>query len=267
MTVTPEVRAELAKLNPSSMIELFEVKIDLGLHGDCGVYRFHSGVNAKSVSGHVIWKTKTYYAWPVEADGFEYSGKGTLPRPTVRIANLDGAVTAILAEVNQFARGSDLTGAEVKRIRTLARFLDAVNFEGDVNPFGTPDPNASLPEEIYFIDRKSVETNKFVEFELACSFDLAGVRVPRRQTINNTCQWVYRGSECGYTGSRRFDENDNLVLNASEDVCGKRLSSCQLRFPTEVFFASPSWEPPPNQAPFVPQLPFGAFPGVGQYTF
>lgn len=249
MTVTAEVRAELAKLNPSSIIELFEVKTSARLHGACEVYRFHSGVNAKAVSGHVIWAGEVYYAWPVEADGFEYSGKGTLPRPTIRIANVEGTVTAILIEVNQFSHGSDLTGAEVKRIRTLARFLDAVNFENDVNPFGTPDPTASLPEEIYYIDRKSAETQQVVEFELACSFDLAGVRIPKRQTINNVCQWLYRGGECGYTGLNYFDENDNSVSSASQDVCGKRLSSCEARFGANN------------------QLPFGSFPGVGQYNF
>jgi lambda family phage minor tail protein L len=249
MTVTAEVRAELAKLNPSSIIELFEVKTSARLHGACEIYRFHSGVNAKSVSGHVVWGGNTYYAWPVEADGFEYTGKGTLPRPTVRIANVDGSITAVLIEINQFSYGSDLTGAEVKRIRTLARFLDAVNFENDTNPFGTPDPTASLPEEIYYIDRKSVETNQFIEFELACSFDLAGVRVPKRQTINNVCQWLYRGGECGYTGSSFFDENDNSVSSESQDVCGKRLKSCEARFGAGN------------------ELPFGSFPGVGQYNF
>lgn len=249
MAVTAAVRAELAKLNPSSIIELFEVKTSARLHGACEVYRFHSGVNAKSVSGHVVWGANTYYAWPVEADGFEYTGQGTLPRPKIRISNIDGTITAVLLEVNQFSYGSDLTGAEVKRIRTLARFLDAVNFEGDVNPFGTPDPTASLPEEIYFIDRKSAETREIVEFELVASFDLAGVRAPKRQTINNVCQWIYRGGECGYAGTVYFDENDNSVTSESLDVCGKRLTSCKKRFGANT------------------QLPFGSFPGVGQYNY
>lgn len=249
MAVTAAVRAELAKLNPSSIIELFEVKTSARLHGACEVYRFHSGVNAKAVSGHVVWAGNTYYAWPVEADGFEYTGKGALPRPTVRIANVDGSISAVLIEINQFTKGSDLTGAEVKRIRTLARFLDAVNFEGDVNPFGTPDSGASLPDEIYFIDRKSAETKTVVEFELVSCFDLAGVRVPKRQTINNICQWIYRSGDCGYTGSNFFDENDNSVPSESQDVCGKRLKSCQARFGANN------------------ELPFGSYPGVGQYNF
>lgn len=249
MTVTNAVRAELASLAPSSIIELFEVKTSTRLHGACEVYRFHSGVNAKAVSGHMVWGGNTYYAWPVEAEGFEYSGQGSLPRPRIRISNAEGTITAVLLEVNQFATGSDLTGAEVKRIRTLARFLDATNFEGNTNPFGTPDPTASLPEEIYFIDRKAVETRDIVEFELVAAFDLAGVRAPKRQTINNICQWQYRSAECGYTGTAYFDENDKSVTSASLDVCGKRLTSCECRFGVDQ------------------PLPFGSFPGVGQYNF
>lgn len=249
MAVTAAVRAELAKLNPSSIIELFEVKTSARLHGACEVYRFHSGVNAKSVSGHVVWGGNTYYAWPVEADGFEYSGQGSLPRPKVRIANVDGSITAVLLEVNQFSHGSDLLGAEVKRIRTLARFLDAVNFENDVNPFGTPDSASSLPDEIYYIDRKSVETRDVVEFELCSTFDLAGIRAPKRQTINNICQWIYRGTDCGYSGTSYFDENDNSVSLESQDICGKRLTSCKARFGATN------------------QLPFGSFPGVGKYDY
>lgn len=248
MTISPQVRTELASLHPSALIELFEVKTSARLHGTCEVYRFHSGVNAKAVSGPVVWAGATYYAWPVEADGFEYSGQGSLPRPKIRIANVDGTITAVLLEVNQIASNSDLVGAEVKRIRTLARFLDAVNFEDDVNPFGTPDPEASLPDEIYYIDRKATETRELVEFELVAAFDLAGVRAPKRQTIGNICQWQYRGVECGYTGTTYFDESDNPAPSESQDVCGKRVTSCEKRFGV-------------NQV-----LPFGGFPGIGQYT-
>ena len=233
----------------SSIIELFEVKTSARLHGACEVYRFHSGVNAKSVSGNVVWAGNIYYAWPIEADGFEYTGQGSLPRPKIRISNINGTITAVLLEVNQFTYGSDLVGAEVRRIRTLARFIDAVNFDGDVNPFGTPDPLSSLPDEIYYIDRKSAETRELVEFELVASFDLAGIRAPKRQTINNICQWIYRGGECNYTGLNFFDENDQPVTTESQDVCGKSLKSCKKRFGDAS------------------ELPFGSFPGVGQYGY
>ena len=48
------------------------------------------------------------------------------------------------------------------------------------NPFGTPDPTAEYPQEIYKIDRKSAESRAAVQFELAASFDLANIRIPLR---------------------------------------------------------------------------------------
>ena len=48
------------------------------------------------------------------------------------------------------------------------------------NPYGTPDPTAEYPQEIYKIDRKSAENRAVVQFELAASFDLANIRIPLR---------------------------------------------------------------------------------------
>ena len=58
-----------------------------------------------------------------------------------------------------FTAGNDLTGAKVTRIRTMARFLDAV-IAGATNPFELRDSDAEFPREIYYIDRKSAENRK-----------------------------------------------------------------------------------------------------------
>ena len=56
-----------------------------------------------------------------------------------------------------------------------------MNFAGNTNPYGTPDPTAASPREVYKIDRKATENREVVEFELAAPIDLAGVRAPKRQ--------------------------------------------------------------------------------------
>ena len=38
--------SELQKINPSSIIELFELELDSTLHGASTTYRFHAGINA-----------------------------------------------------------------------------------------------------------------------------------------------------------------------------------------------------------------------------
>lgn len=224
--------SELQKIAPSAIIELFVLELNANLHGSSDIYRFHAGANATSANGQVVFNSNSYLRYPVEATGFEYNGQGQLPRPTLRVANLLSTITAILQAVNTFNPGNDLLGAKITRIRTLARYLDAVNFEGGVNPYGSPDPTAEFPRDIYYIARKSFENRDIVEFELAAAFDLQNVRAPRRQVIANICQWVYRGDGCGYTGDGYFDADDNAVTTLAADVCGKRLSSCRLRFDT-----------------------------------
>lgn len=228
MTVNASIAAELQKTGPSAIIELFELQLVPELHGSSDIYRFHAGTNNLNVS--IDFGGNDYRRFPVEATGFEYNGQGQLPRPTLRAANLNSLLSAILLVVNQFNPGNDLTGAKVTRIRTMARFIDGSNFPGGTNPFGTPDSSARMPDEIYYIDRKAVENRDLVEFELASAFDLAGVRAPKRQTIANVCQWKYRGAECGYNGTRYFDANDNPVASLAQDVCGKRIDSCKKRF-------------------------------------
>jgi lambda family phage minor tail protein L len=225
--------------DPSAIIELFELQLFANIHGVNDIYRFHAGTNLVN-NGEVVWKGNPYLRFPVEADGFEYTGQGALPRPKIRISNILGSITAILLSMP-----NGLEAAKVTRIRTLGRYIDGVNFSGGTNPFGTPDPTAEFPREIYYIDRKSAENREIVEFELASVFDLAGVRAPKRQCIANICQWVYRSAECGYTGTNYFDANNNAVGSASLDVCGKRLSSCQVRFGTNA------------------ELPYGSYPGIG----
>ena len=226
---------ELAKLNPSAIIELFELHLDNTLHGSTDVYRFHAGANA-AITGNVVFNGNTYTRIPVEADGFEFSNTGSLPRPTLTIANLDNTMSTLLLLVNATTAGNDLGGAEVRRIRTLKKFLDGES---------TADPNAKFPDERWFIDRKANESRDSVTFELASKFDLAGQKLPKRQVIANVCQWVYRSSECSYTGSNYFDVNGNTVSTLAADVCGKRVASCKLRFGNTA------------------ELPFGSFPGAG----
>jgi len=176
---TAPIITDLQKINPSAIIELFTLTTDATLHGSAQTYRFHNGTSLNA-NGDITWAGNQYLKMPIQAEGFAFQ-KGQLPRPTLTISNALGTITAILLNVNQVTTGNDLTGATVTRIRTLARYLDAVNFPDSTNPLGTPDPTAEFPQEIYKIDRKSSENREVVQFELAAVFDLAGIRAPKRQ--------------------------------------------------------------------------------------
>ena len=241
------IYADLSTLAVDAIIELFELHYDNTLHGSTDILRWHAGSNA-DVTGNITWNSNDYIRLPVQAEGFEYTNGGTLPRPTLSVANLDGAVTALLLGVNLTTPGNDLTGAKVKRIRTLKKFLDGES---------AADPYATFPVEEWFIDRKVTESRDVVSFELASKFDLSNKELPNRQVVANVCQWVYKSSECGYVPEsepgkvidgvtyHRFNKNDEPETLDANDVCGKRLSSCKCRFGDNN------------------ELPFGSFPGAG----
>ena len=185
MTVNSKIFSSLQDINPSAIIELFTLQLSTALHGANTLYRFHAGSNLNA-NGKIVWAGNEYLRFPVQASGFAFQ-KGQLPRPKLIISNGGNqgsslaslSFSAILLSVNETTAGNDLTGATVTRIRTLAKFIDAVNFADGTN--ADADPNAEFPQEIYSIDRKSTETREIVEFELAAPTDLAGVRIPGRQ--------------------------------------------------------------------------------------
>lgn len=226
------IQSDIQSLAPGSLVEMFVV--DLTSIGD-SVYRFHAGTN--ELKAAVVWQGNTYSPLPIMASGFEVNGQGTLPRPSIKVANITGVMGTLVNSLD------DLIGGKVTRKRTMVKYLDAVNFTGGVN--ATADPNQYFPDEVYFINRKVSENKVFIEFELSSAMDVQGIMLPRRQVIQNTCAWVYRSAECSYAGGAVADINDNPTTVLANDVCGKRLVSCKARFGAYA------------------QLPFGAFAGAG----
>ena len=181
MSVNSAVFSNLQSINPSAIIELFTLQLSTALHGANTIYRFHAGSNLNA-NGQIVWAGNSYLRFPIQAEGFAFQ-KGQLPRPKITISNATGLISSILLTVNETTTGNDLTGATITRIRTLAKFLDAVNFEDGTN--ATADNTAEFPQEIYVVDRKATETREVVEFELAAPTDLAGVRIPGRQATRS----------------------------------------------------------------------------------
>ena len=185
MSVNAAIFDNLQAINPSAIIELFTLQLSTALHGANTIYRFHAGSNLNAI-GKIVWAGNSYFRFPVQATGFAYKN-GQLPRPKLAISNAGNtgssvtglSFSAILLSVNETTAGNDLTGSTLKRIRTLAKFIDAVNFADGQN--STADPTAEFPREIYTIDRKASENRFVVEFELAMPTDLAGITIPKRQ--------------------------------------------------------------------------------------
>ena len=230
------------RLAVGAIVELFA--LDLTALGG-SVYYFTPTAKAGGVSP--VFQGHTYTPVDIVADGFEVSGRGTLPTPTLRLANTNRALTAV---VNTY---HDLVGATVIRLRTLAKYLD-----------GEPgaDPNAHYQPDIFFIEQKTAHNKLLLEWKLAAAIDVEGQKLPRRTINRSFCQHIYRRvipgvtvdeetfdyskATCPYAGSAYFDRNDESTT-VENDACSKYLTGCRLRFGSEP-------------------LPTYAFPGVGRLT-
>ena len=165
----------LQDADAKTVVELFEFELNTAQHGETTIYRF---TNTKNELGNdIVWQGNTYTAIPLKAEGYEASGQGTLPRPSISVSNLLGTFTTLIAVLPD-----GLEGCKVTRTRTLSKYLDAVNFTGGSN--SDADPTSYFrPRDIYFIDRKSMENRDVISYEMCSAFDLAGVRLPKRQIL------------------------------------------------------------------------------------
>lgn len=226
MSITKDVQG----LQPSAVIELYVLDLS-GIGG--GVYYFHSGTN--ELGTPVVWQGITYNMMPIMTSGFDRNGTGRLPRPTLSIANISGIVGALARDLD------DLQGGKLIRKRTLAAYLDAVNFAA-----GNPDADDSeyFADDIFYIEQKLSENKNICEFSLAAKTDVDGTEVPAR-IITQTCFWEYRKEGCLYAGGAVATVHNVPTTDLNQDRCAKNLIACKMRFGTNNV------------------LPYGGFPAVG----
>ena len=219
---------EASKLEPSSLIQLFEIDISEILIGDKlektlkdneffnvnipsnNIFRFHN--NVVLTNNNIIFQGNTYVAMPIEANGYETNSKGQAASPKLALAVKADGVPEFRQLKSLMRDLEDLIGAKVTRIRTFAKFLDAENWKDTTNKKITaqsePDPHAFFAPDIYFIDRKSNETATALELELASFINYEKIKLPQRILNSTRCPWTYRGEGCCYEYKSTADAQD-----------------------------------------------------------
>ena len=198
------VNAELFNHTKSAHVEFLEIS-EIPNSGD--VIRLHGGAN--SINESIFFAGKEYFYIPYEGVDFGSRSDGRVSRPTIKIINYSGFLS-------KFMLGKDdLIRSRVTRIRTFFRFLDKENFlnydadKGFWDKMGiSPDPDATLRPDVWYINQKIEENKFYIEYELSNALDLEGAVLPRRQILNNYCTWKYRGKGCRYNGGVVADSND-----------------------------------------------------------
>jgi lambda family phage minor tail protein L len=222
------IASEVMNLAPSALIQLFE--IDIGTLGfNAGVisqteiilqqntvFRFHNNINTSTQS--LFWQGNEYIAAPIVVTNLETNLKGPLALPKFSITVSDEGIPLLTQLKQQINALGDIVGAKFTRIRTFARFLDPVNFPSTqpLPPNFSPDPNAELPRDVFYIDRLSAENKNSIEYELSPFFVIEGIQLPGRIISEDSCPWFYRGEGCLYEyASRQTYIHNNGILPVS----------------------------------------------------
>ena len=217
---------DLQKLEVGSVVTLIEVD---GTEFGMDLMRFHphniplTDLVPTGSGSPIYWQGNRYEAFPCKVEGVGSTSDGSSPSPTLSVSNINGVVSSLCLYYD------DLVNAKVRIITTLAHYLDSVNFTNG-NP--EADPTQEIVET-WYIDSKSNEDNEAVSFTLSSPADVGRQIIPAR-LITGLCEWAlrgeYRGANCGYTGSARYDKNDNPTDDPSKDQCAGYVRSCKARF-------------------------------------
>ena len=163
---------EFQSLEPTAEIELFKFTFDKNVNGQTiAPYYYHAGTN--EINTNLVFNSITYEALPVKVTGFDKTTQGTLPRPKFEIANTNHAISALFILYNPIH-------AELLRIKTNKKFLDAVNFTSGTN--ATADTTAIYEaDDRWYVDRIVNENPEIVILELTGKIDMTNLRLPKRR--------------------------------------------------------------------------------------
>ena len=202
--ISKELYRGILELEPTAKLEFFILYYDYE-ENPSEFIPLHAGSNG--IEQPIYWQGILYRPFNIQGSAFEFSNDQTLARPHLRISNKSSIVSLLLRKYN------NMNGAKVIRKRTLARFLDDVNFPNGDNPYGPENFNAGYPDEKYYISHVINESAEEVEFELITPLELDNQKIPNRKVHSSRCSWVYRGYGCRYSGPPIAYQTDQLFVD------------------------------------------------------
>lgn len=234
------IRRANQSLDPGNRVELYTLDLrPLGVVGEGSLLYFSPSSIGET---EIVYRKKKYVSVPIEATGFEVSGRGALPQPVLRIANINNLAGSLAATYE------DLVGAILTREVTFRQFLD----DGI-----TPDPDATHPPAVFEIAQKMKQNRLYMEWKCTSFLDREGDMLPKRRAWKRVCGWQMRGwsevtgdwdysqATCPYAGGAMFDAELQPTTDPTKAACPKTVAGCRKHFGENA------------------KLPFGGFIGLG----
>jgi lambda family phage minor tail protein L len=134
----------------------------------------------------------TYQTFPIVHDKIGENAQGEIDTISVKVSNVSRLIQNYLETYNW--RG--------KRVMIRLVWADRLAYTDEKMDF------------FYYIDNYSANQD-FAEFTLLPKIDVLTVMLPGRTYSRNYCQWVFKGTECGYP------------VEGEETSCNKTKQRCQ----------------------------------------
>lgn len=228
---------------PGNLIYFFD--LDATNLGASQVYHFTNDTNyGESISFGGV----EYFPLEFKLEGIEKRITEQSPEISIEIGNVENTIGSVIYSFN------DLCGAKLIVRKTFTKYLDTYTGETGQNEF---------EPEVFIFDQKLMHNKYLIRFKLVSVLDFKSQnKIPSRQILRDVCPFIYRYYDsdlgtfiydhvigCPYTGSTYFTEDDESTTDPSLDKCGKILTSCKLRFYTDISSL----------------IPFGGFKGMMRY--
>lgn len=164
-SVIASPQQETQTLSPDALIDLLE--IDLNPIGIPITDYFCRSSQLNDDMPYIEFSGIRYKAWPIKLSGFASNAKGALPKPKIDIANINGAIAALLVVYQPYE-------AVVRRRMVYRRHLD----DG-----ADPNQDAQFEPQEYILNRWERNDINCV-LHLATELEKLNAEIPSRRIID-----------------------------------------------------------------------------------
>lgn len=127
---------------------------------------------------NVVFDGQTYVAFGCEIGEATQDAKGGLHELSISVSN-------VTREISAFIEANELRGRRVR-----VQYVNSANLA---------DPDAVVLDETYEIMSVQVKGSQFVTFSLGHD-RISGHPFPSGRFFRDNCRWIYKSTECGYSG-------------------------------------------------------------------
>jgi lambda family phage minor tail protein L len=145
---------------------------------------------------NVTWASQTWTAFPFELDDIVEESKGEVPSLTVKVGNESRVMEAYIQAYDTYCKANGFSP-----ITVVIYVVNSKNL------------GSATPESAHNFSLQSIKSDtKWVSFGLGASNPFRK-RTPLARILRNQCRWIFKSTECGYSGATT--------------TCNKTLTACR----------------------------------------